>query len=441
MNAQLPISVPLASPSDFSGWRSWSRQLLHDHVPGTDIDWQITPPADLYAPVSERSLPQVAPAFAIPRDTARLISAVFASGHPERFSLLYRLLEHYRDTPAQPVEPDLLGKLQALAAQARAQALELRACLPPPLQSTPAFRHVQVPVPLLDSQASALWRLRPQPWLIHTPGRLLLCENSQIIFAPEPPSIPDTDTGPEAQTEKALFLHDFAQRHGQSAQHSIYWRGVDTFRLPPAPEEIDQASSLHALRCLAVDCAFCPLSQAANRTVFGEGATDARLIFVGEQPGDQEDLTGRPFVGPAGQLFDQALQEAGGQRGDYWLTNAVKHFRFIQTPARRLHQKPEAQHVQACAPWLAAERRLLAPQVTVMLGVTAASAILGRPVTISRERSRLFDLPSGGKGLVTVHPSFLLRVPDPQRRAEEYRKFVTDLKLALSALAPDSKEE
>jgi DNA polymerase len=162
--------------------------------------------------------------------------------------------------------------------------------------------------------------------------------------------------------------------------------------------------------------------------VFGEGPAGARLMFVGEQPGDQEDVIGRPFVGPAGQMLDRALEEAGIDRRAAYVTNAVKHFKFAQRGKRRLHQKPEAPEIQACRFWLDVERVRLAPSLIVLLGVTAAQAVLGRTVTITRERGRPIRLSDTETAFVTVHPSFLLRVPDEHARHREYQAFVRDLR-------------
>jgi DNA polymerase len=166
--------------------------------------------------------------------------------------------------------------------------------------------------------------------------------------------------------------------------------------------------------------------------VFGEGPIDSALMFVGEQPGDQEDLAGHPFVGPAGQLFDRAMAEAGVDRSTVYVTNAVKHFKFEQRGKRRIHAKPDAGEITACRWWIEQERAIVRPKLTVALGATAARSLLGKAVTISRERSRLIDLPGGGAGWITVHPSFLLRLPDPAAKAEEYARFVEDLRTAAT---------
>jgi DNA polymerase len=181
-----------------------------------------------------------------------------------------------------------------------------------------------------------------------------------------------------------------------------------------------------ALRSEARGCTRCHLHLLGTQTVFGEGPVDARILFVGEQPGDQEDLAGRPFVGPAGQLFDRALAEAGVDRRATYVTNAVKHFKFERRGKRRIHQKPEAPEIAACRFWLAQERALIRPPLTVALGATAARSIFGKVVTIGALRGRGHAAPEGGEVWVTVHPSFLLRVRD--NRDEEYARFVADLK-------------
>ncbi len=160
------------------------------------------------------------------------------------------------------------------------------------------------------------------------------------------------------------------------------------------------------------------------------------MMMVGEQPGDQEDLAGRPFVGPAGQLLDRAIAEAGIDRSEVYVTNAVKHFKFEPRGRRRIHAKPDTGEINACRPWLEAERAIVRPALTVMLGATAARAVLGRAVTIGRERGRPIPLGAGNaQGFVTVHPSYLLRLPDEDAKVREYAAFVTDLRNAAALLA------
>jgi uracil-DNA glycosylase len=190
------------------------------------------------------------------------------------------------------------------------------------------------------------------------------------------------------------------------------------------------AATLDSLREEAAGCTRCHLYKYATQTVFGEGPLDARLMLVGEQPGDQEDLSGRPFVGPAGLVLDRALGEAGIDRARAYVTNAVKHFKFQQRGKRRLHQKPDGSEIQACRWWMDRERALIRPAITVGVGATAARSMLGRVVTITATRGRPIPLEEGGEGWVTIHPSYLLRIDDKADAEREYRRFVDDLKRA-----------
>jgi DNA polymerase len=198
--------------------------------------------------------------------------------------------------------------------------------------------------------------------------------------------------------------------------------------------EADHATgSLSAMRREAETCKRCPLYRNATQTVFGEGARNAPVVFVGEQPGDQEDLAGRPFVGPAGKLFDRALEDAGLDRSRAYVTNAVKHFKFEPRGKRRIHKKPNAGEVRACRWWLEGELSAIKPDLVVALGSTAAQALAGRAVSVTKLRGA-FEFPAH-KGFITVHPSFLLRVPDEARKEREYRAFLHDLK-RIGQLAP-----
>jgi DNA polymerase len=192
--------------------------------------------------------------------------------------------------------------------------------------------------------------------------------------------------------------------------------------------------TLPSLREAARGCTACPLWRTGTQTVFGEGLKRARLLLVGEQPGDKEDLEGRPFVGPAGRLLDEALEEAGIERGDAYVTNAVKHFKWQPKGKRRIHQKPSWGEIAACRAWLEAELAVVRPEVLVCLGATAAQALLGREVRVTRDRGRPLESDLAPVALATVHPSSILRAPDDESRRLERRLFVDDLRVAASAL-------
>jgi len=192
--------------------------------------------------------------------------------------------------------------------------------------------------------------------------------------------------------------------------------------------------TLAALREASRGCTACPLWKTGTQTVFGEGLKRARLLLVGEQPGDKEDLAGRPFVGPAGALLDEALVDAGIVRGDAYVTNAVKHFKWQPRGKRRIHQKPNWSEIAACRPWLEAELAVVRPQVLVCLGATAAQALLGRDVRVTRDRGRPLESPLAPVALATVHPSSILRAPDDESRRRERALFVDDLRVAAELL-------
>lgn len=182
-------------------------------------------------------------------------------------------------------------------------------------------------------------------------------------------------------------------------------------------------------------CERCPLYRNATQGVGGEGPADARIVMVGEQPGDREDVEGKPFVGPAGRMLDRAMVEAGIDRTEVYVTNAVKHFKFERRGKRRIHKKPDAGEVAACRWWLDRELGLVAPELVVALGTTAVLALLGRARSIASLRGRTVDLPTGWRMIATVHPSFLLRVPDEAAKAREYARFLDDLAAVRAALA------
>jgi DNA polymerase len=207
-----------------------------------------------------------------------------------------------------------------------------------------------------------------------------------------------------------------------------------------AADFLPDRPSIPALREAAAGCKGCGLYRNATQTVFGEGTRNAEVVFVGEQPGDREDRAGRPFVGPAGRILDQALDEAEIDRRTVFVTNVVKHFKFTHRGKRRIHKRPAAEEIAACRPWLEAELEVVQPRALVCLGATAAQAILGRQFRVTKERGRLVR-DSGVAPLVmaTVHPSSILRAPDDRTRHEETRRFVADLRALARGLQEDPK--
>ena len=193
--------------------------------------------------------------------------------------------------------------------------------------------------------------------------------------------------------------------------------------------------TLKALSAAEAACTRCPLYKHATQAVPGEGRKGARLMLVGEQPGDQEDKQGRPFVGPAGRILAQALDEAGIARGDAFVTNAVKHFKWEPRGKRRLHKRPNAYEIERCHWWLDIERMLVKPEIVVALGATALRSVSGKPLAINKVRGRLMPLTDGGQMLATIHPSYILRIREEDDKRAQYRQFVGDLKVCARRLA------
>lgn len=199
------------------------------------------------------------------------------------------------------------------------------------------------------------------------------------------------------------------------------------------PAQPPETSSLTTLREAAAHCTACHLYKRATQTVFGEGPKAASMMLVGEQPGDYEDVAGKPFVGPAGKIMDQALEEAGIDRKQVYVTNAVKHFKWEPRGKRRIHQKPNSREIAACRPWLEAELRIVNPKLVVAMGATAAQTIFGPSFRVTRERGKVLSSKLAPRVLATVHPSSLLRQPDEESREREYKHFVSDLRAAVRA--------
>jgi uracil-DNA glycosylase family protein len=203
------------------------------------------------------------------------------------------------------------------------------------------------------------------------------------------------------------------------------------------PAQPPDTTSWSAVREAAKNCEACHLYKRATQTVFGEGPKSAALMLVGEQPGDQEDVAGKPFVGPAGKIMDRALQDAGIDRTEVYVTNAVKHFKWEPRGKRRIHQKPNSREIAACRQWLEAELRIVKPKLVVAMGATAGQTIFGPTFRVTRERGKVLSSNFAPKVLATVHPSSLLRQPDEESRQREYERFVVDLRAARRAASKE----
>ena len=250
-----------------------------------------------------------------------------------------------------------------------------------------------------------LWRLRDEPGLMRVA------------------SDPDV-----ARAERFAREVDRAAHRQETPNRRVVRAAVRASR--DAPWDGQAATTLEEVAAGVDHCRRCDLWRDATQGVAGEGPKRARLLFVGEQPGDQEDLAGRPFVGPAGQLFDRALAETGVPRAETYVTNAVKHFKYELRGKRRIHKTPTVGEVAACRWWLDAERRIVRPRVIVTLGATAGLAVFGKPTPVGKARGQALSLPDQAQGVVTWHPSYLLRLPDEAARTKAYGMFVEDLRFA-----------
>ena len=477
-------SVLLAHPVDFEGWRTAARGLATRGTPPEAVIWSVGAAEDLFALGAPEAETAASPAagFAVSRAFIELAQTVIQARDPERFALLYQLIWRLRQGERglmQDAADAQLSRAHRLAHSVRRDTHKMRAFLRFREVSDPdGMRHIAWFEPehfIVEANADFfVRRFSNLVFSILTPYRSAHWNGEALAFGPgaDPSEVPDDDA--LERYWRAYFGAIFnPARLKVSAMTSEmprkYWRNLpeaaaipDLVRgaeartrtmleqqmTPPSTpiptgadvpkpvsrETIPLAGSLEAIALEAAGCRRCPLWEPATATVFGEGPPSARLMMVGEQPGDQEDLAGRPFVGPAGQMLDRAMIEAGIERHSVYVTNAVKHFKFEPRGRRRIHQKPDQSEIVACSPWLDAERELVAPRLLVMLGATAARAVLNRAVTISRERGRPMTLGPATQGLVTVHPSYLLRLPDEASKAREYAAFVADLKQARDLL-------
>jgi len=429
--------VVLSSETDWEGWRTAARALVLAGVPPDEVRWSVATQQQAGDP-----LPDGTGSFGVSRALVALASLAIQARDPDRFALLYRLVWR-ANAGERPMEisgdPDL-RRAQTLAFAVRAEAHRMRALVRfLPVEETNGTRHLGWYDPahhVLEANAQRMARRFADLTIsILTPDGSAHWDRTELRFAAGLPR--DTVRDDEALRQwwlahRAPLLE--ASRLGTTIPEAEPLdeapRPPDRPALGPVVLPLRADPPLQEAVREAAGCQRCHLFENATQTVFGEGPEHARVVFVGEQPGDQEDVIGRPFVGPAGQIMDRAMEEAGIDRRTVYITNAVKHFKFVPRGKRRIHQTPETPEIQACRFWLDVELVRLRPRLIVAMGGTAARALLNRVVTITRERGRPIALPDGRTAFVTVHPSFLLRVPDEDSKAREYRAFVADLRKA-----------
>ncbi len=454
-------SVILDAPDDFEGWRDAARRLASHDVPPADVVWSMGSSDDLFAEAATE-LPPMGPAFSVSKPFVQLAQSAILHSDPERFALLYTLLLRVRADPrviTDRADP-LVRRIEELAKAIRRDIHKMRAFVRfREIDEEGGTRFVAWFEPdhhIVRANAGFfVRRFANMRWSILTPE---VCVHWNGETLTESPGASRADA-PEGDPVEDLWKRYYASIFNPARvkigammkeMPKKYWKNMPETALipeliaaaqgrestmiatPSAPSE----TSLDALREEAMHCQRCPLWKPATQTVFGEGPRDAKLMLVGEQPGDQEDLAGHAFVGPAGQMLDRALAEAGIDRASVYITNAVKHFKYEPRGKRRIHAKPNTGEITACRWWIDQERAMVKPEVMVALGATAAHSLLGKAVTIKAAREAPLSLPDGSELRVTVHPSYLLRIEDPAQAEAEYRRFVEDLRAAALRGSP-----
>ena len=460
------VTIRLAGEDDFDGWRGAARALALADTPPDAVHWQVGDDGgDLFAQQQPVAASAQSGGFAVPRAFVELGETVALHRDGERFALLYTLLVGLRgggrhmDDTADP----LRRRLEDMARAVRRDIHKMRAFVRfrelAEADGVPRYVAWFEPEHHIVRANAGFFvrRFATMRWSILTPELSIHWDGAMLTQGPGAHQTDAPDADPIEEVWKAYYAATFNPARlkiGAMVREmpKKYWRNMPETALVPALIAGAQAreatmiaaagqssqtaarngnnaeAALNALREEAMACRRCPLWKPATQTVFGEGPADAALMFVGEQPGDEEDRQGHPFIGPAGQLFNRVLAEAGIDRAATYVTNAVKHFKFEPRGKRRIHSRPGAGEIEACRWWIDQERAIIRPKVTVALGASAAHSLLGRTVTISRSRNAPLALADGAELWITVHPSFLLRIPEVERRAEEYARFVADLR-------------
>jgi len=472
--------VRLASETDFPGWREAARALRAEGVKPQDAIWTVDGEGDLFGHAASCDAPKQPGeglAFTVPREFLELAAQVVLHRSPERFALLYRLLWRFEGEPQLlriGSDPDVARardftravdraahKMKAFVRFRRVEGEERETFC---AWFEPAHRVTELTGPFF------VRRFAGQRFSILTPDVCVHWDGEMLGFTSgaDPADAPPQDGLEDYWRAYYASIFNPARLNVAAMTREMpkrYWRNLPEARLIPELVEtaesrtarmVSQAPSEPSRRVVRAAqrrrrdapfdgqapggleeiaagvqmCRRCDLWRDATQGVAGEGPAQARLMLVGEQPGDQEDLAGRPFVGPAGQVLDRALAAAGADRSQIYVTNAVKHFKHELRGKRRLHKTPDAGEVEACRWWLDNERQRVRPRVVAALGATAALAVFGRAVPIGKSRGQAIQLPDQSQGVVTYHPSYLLRIPDAEAKAKAFEMFVEDLKLA-----------
>ncbi|TDU28080.1 DNA polymerase [Panacagrimonas perspica] len=464
----------------FEAWRDAARALLRDAVPPEDVSWTTGPQDDLLGatPISE-STGQGAAQARVPREFPPLARSVLAHSDPQSPALMYRIL--WRLTHGEPRLLEQVTDADIVRARACEKSVHRDAHK---MKAFVRFREIAahdgepVFVAWFEPEHYVVEQLAPffagrfagMRWSILTPYRSAHWDGQELSLGPGAlrSDAPQDDVLEDLWRTYYASIFNPARLKVKAMTQEMpqkYWKNLPEARLIPglvreaaqrrdamveqafaapnrkirghvAPEALPvPTGSLDELRRLAHDCRRCDLWKPATQTVFGEGPAHARVMVIGEQPGDQEDLAGKPFIGPAGKLLDSALEQAGLDRADLYVTNTVKHFKFEPRGKTRLHKRADAYEQQACRPWLDAEIERVKPDVILCLGSMAASAMLGSSFKLLKQRGTWHTGEDGSRVIATVHPSYLLRLPDASAREQGFADFVTDLRQVADALA------
>ena len=485
---QALLPMMLQGPTDLDGFRRAARALIARHMLPEQVSWHSadTTTQDLFAPTADTATHAAnhaafddAPALSVPPEFMELCKSVILHSDNNRFGLLYRILWRLAHEPGlrhDPLDADMM-KAQHMAQAVRRDIHKMKAFV--------RFRTVKDDIFINNPEEGLMhvaWfepehhivetvapffsrRFTQMRWAILTPECSAEWDGAQLRFGPggQKSDAPPADAGEQLwltyyrnifnparlkfkmmQKEmprkywrnlpEADFISSLAGAAQERSQRMVEEPGTFPLRRMPAVTSAKSAvvsdgkppTSLAALKRATDECRQCPIGQHATQSVCGEGPRKAKLMLVGEQPGDQEDLRGHPFVGPAGQLLDRALTKLGVERKDVFVTNAVKHFKYELRGKRRIHKTPAQSEASACLHWLDNEISLVEPEMLVALGATAARSLMGRPVPVMANRGQILEREDGRKVLITLHPSALLRMHDEERE-EAWAAWLQDL--------------